>query len=101
MDKEGNLAADCRTVSGKTNLFTLPGGSYTVKIKSCGCVNPGGFIKWLELCPKSHNTLNFYFTPIFSIVPAVPVTFKMFDANYPGIINMNGEISIWQKQIRQ
>lgn len=77
----------------------LPAGCYTVRVRSCSGLNPGGITKWLKMCPcENHSIAMFFSQPLCNPI-TVPVSFTVTDANYPGVTNMNGGITIWQHQI--
>ena len=92
----------CRTVVvDKQAVFILPAGSYTVRVSSSIPLNPGGITKWVTLPPGKRYAETLIFAPPLCERRGVPVCFTLADANYPGLTELNGGITVWLNKTTQ
>ena len=98
-DPAGNTVAYCVTEARKKVHFRLPAGFYMVQVNNLSCLNPGGIAKWLQAVPEESYSLTLLFSRPLNIPATVPVKFTVSDANYPGITDLNGGITVWQHPI--
>lgn len=81
----------------KAEIF-VPEGSYTLRVRSSSPLNPGGQCKPIHVCGGQAKCYCVIFRG--NVVPGETVTVDVYavDANYPGIIPINGGMTVWRRQ---
>lgn len=94
-DDDGELIVRRNVVADKKAVFMLPAGRYTVRVLSSTPLNPGGITKWICLHSGERFAETLLFSPPLCMLRQVPVCFSLADANYPGLTELNGGITVW------
>lgn len=77
-------------------VFSLPQGSYRLRVRGGPAADPRGQNKWIRIREYSDLCLGFYFREI-RCNPTAVVNFTVQDANYPDMIPINGGMTLWQE----
>lgn len=77
-------------------VFSVPEGHYMLRADSAGQLSPGRQCKWLHAKPGCTAAYAVIFSPC-RWTPEQNVRFTLEDAYYPGIISINGGITVWQR----
>lgn len=77
--------------------LALPEGYYQVRVRNTAGLDPGGFSNWIHLNEGECVCMNLYFLNGTLPRPMVTLDITVTDAHYPGIIPINGGITLWQE----
>lgn len=85
-----------RQIPGNTPArFRLCPGRYRVRVRNTAGWNPGGVTRWVTLRAGKCCHMHPVFRGGTGPQPRRRVTVTLTDANYPGIIPINGGITVW------
>ncbi|MCQ2442775.1 MAG: hypothetical protein MJ077_06615 [Oscillospiraceae bacterium] len=86
-----------RLPANQNACICLPEGHYRVRVRNTAGLDPGGFSRWLYLHEEEEACMNFYFFAGSPSPPMVTLDITVTDAHYPGILPINGGITLWQQ----
>lgn len=96
---EGEPVLSQRLPANQPQSLRLPEGEYRVRVRNTAGLDPGGHTSWLRLHGGECACLHCYFAGGRSPEPVVTVDITVTDAHYPGILPINGGITLWQQPI--
>lgn len=94
---EKNVFLSQRLPANCAQCLCLPEGHYRVCVRNTVGLDPGGFSSWLHLREGECAYMTFRF--LNGTTPMVTLDITVTDAYYPGIIPINGGITLWQQPI--